>query len=409
MDFLEHYLVYNSGNMVPKRYHIWSALSILAMTMGRRIYVDQEYFRIHVPMYITLVGRQGLRKTTAKDLAKEMFIDVFPDYPLGASVMSREKIVERLSSDEFCRTYTDENQTQQTYKPLAFFVNELKNFMSINPGGMVEFLTDIYDTKAFAADTIKHGLQPIVNPCINILACETPKWLIEKLKLNIIAGGFSRRMLYIYEIERPMRITFPKKSVEAFVSEAWCKNHLRRIVNLSGPFKWADQAARDFFDKWFTTLPNQEDEVLEGFYEAKDVLALKVAMLLGVAQAEPDLRLTVPLLTKAIGVLENIEDNLPKLSMAVGRNELALPQQRLVELLETKGGWMTEKSLSIAIDKDLNPSEQYSTLRHLTTQGRIYKEQVKFPSGVVRVMVMTAEKYKSWSADGQITKEEPPK
>lgn len=409
MDFLEHYLVYNSGNMVPKRYHIWSALSILAMTMGRRIYVDQEYFRIHVPMYITLVGRQGLRKTTAKDLAKEMFIDVFPDYPLGASVMSREKIVERLSSDEFCRTYTDENGTQQTYKPLAFFVNELKNFMSINPGGMVEFLTDIYDTKAFAADTIKHGLQPIVNPCINILACETPKWLIEKLKLNIIAGGFSRRMLYIYEIERPIRITFPKKSVESFSSEAWCKDHLRRIVTLSGPFVWADQAARDYFDKWFTTLPNQEDEVLEGFYEAKDVLALKVAMLLGVAQPEPDLRLTVPLLTKAIGVLENIEDNLPKLSMAVGRNDLALPQQRLIEMLEGKGGWMTEKSLSINLDKDLNSSEQYSTIRHLITQGRIYKEQVRFPSGVVRTMVMTAEKYKSWSDAGQITKEEPPK
>ena len=409
MDFLEHYLVYNSGNMVPKRYHIWSALSNLAMTMGRRIYVDQEYFRIHVPMYITLVGRQGLRKTTAKDLAKEMFIDVFPDYPLGASVMSREKIVERLSSDEYLRVYTDEQEVQQSYKPLAFFVNELKNFMSINPGGMVEFLTDIYDTKAFAADTIKHGLQPIINPCINILACETPKWLIEKLQLNIIAGGFSRRMLYIYEIERPQRITFPKKSPASFESEIWCKNHLKRIVNLSGPFRWADQAARDYFDKWFTMLPNQEDEVLEGFYEAKDVLALKVAMLLAVAQPEPKLELTVPLLTKAIGVLENIEDNLPKLSMAVGRNELALPQQRLIEMLEAKNGWMTEKALSIAIDKDLNPSEQFSTLRHLKTQGRIFVEKVKFPSGVERMMVMTHAKYTDWAKNGNITKEEPPK
>lgn len=395
-DFISQYLLYNAGNMSPKNYHLWCALSILAMTVGRKIYVDHAYYRIHCMLYITLVGRQGLRKTTAKDMAKNLFLEVFPDYPVGASVASREKIVERLASDDTLRAYQDETNSMIEFRPTAFFINELKNFMSINPGAMVEFLTDIYDTKFFASDTIKHGLQPVINPCINIIACETPKWLIEKLKLNIIAGGFSRRMLYIYEISRPTRITFPIKTPDSFQAEEWCKNHLRKISTIVGPFAWSADA-RVYFDEWFKNLPNQDDEILEGYYEAKDVLVQKIAMLLGVAQEEPTKTFTVDLLKLAISILESIELNLPKLTIAAGRNELAIPQQIILDLLEDHGGEMFEKEWHCRASRDMSEQE-YSSVRSLLSKtDRIF--EVTSKNGVV---IYSPEKYHQLVKAGDI-------
>ena len=400
MDFLTQYLIYNGGNMSPRRFHLWSALSILAMTMSRKIYVDHEYFQIHPSLYICLVGRQGLRKSTAKDLAKNMFIEVFPDYPLGASVQSREKIVEQLAKDDCLRVFTDENGNSVEIKPIAFFVNELKNFMSINPGGMVEFLTDIYDTKFFAAATIKHGLQPIINPCVNILACETPKWIVEKLKLNVIAGGFSRRMIYAYETESPERITFPVKSAQAKEAEEWCKAHLRKINDLRGVFTWEPEA-KLFFDHWFKNLPRMEDEILEGFYEAKDVLAMKISMLVAVAQEEPKLVFTKDILQLGIAHLESIEDNLPKLTIAAGRNELAVPQQRFLELIENNGGMMDEQTWHMLANKEVNEIEFSGIKRFFKETGQLYERTFQKNGEPPKMYVFNKEKVDELKKKGE--------
>lgn len=404
-DFISQYLTYNSGNMAPKRFHMWCALSILAMTVGRRIYVEHEYFRVHAMLYITLVGRQGLRKTTAKDMAKNLFLEVFPDYPIGASVQSREKIVERMASDDCLRAYQDLDGSMIEYKPTAFFINELKNFMSINPGAMVEFLTDIYDTKFFASDTIKHGLQPIINPCINILACETPKWIIEKLKLNVIAGGFSRRMLYIYETVRPERITFPKKTPEATAAEEWCKGHLRKIANITGPFTW-EPSARVYFDHWFQNLPSQDDEILEGYYEAKDILVQKIAMLIAVGQPEPKLVFTKPILELAIAFLESIEDNLPKLTIAAGRNELAIPQQALKDMLHDHGGLMLERDFHLEAGKHMTEFEYVNAKGFFIKTEQIVEFAQKFKEDgieITRLVIASRAKYKDMVKKGEVT------
>jgi len=399
-DFITEYLIYNQGNMSPKRYHRWCALMVLSCTMGRRIYVDHSYFRVHPMLYITLVGRQGIRKTSAMNNAKDMLLEVFPDYPVGASVMSREQIVGRLCSDDCLRAFQDENGNMIEFKPTAFFINELKNFMSINPSGMVDFLTDIYDVKAFNADTIKHGLQPILHPCVNILACETPKWLIEKLKMNIIAGGFSRRMIYAYETERPNRITFPHKSHDSRASELWCKEHLKKIKDLVGPMQW-EPSAREFLDQWFKALPHQDDEILEGYYEAKDILAQKIAMLLAVGQEEPKLVFTTELLELAIAFLEANEDNLPKLTVAAGRNELAIPQQQLMDHLIEAGGIISEKKWHREAGKNLSEMEYANARRFFKETDQIFEVQYAL-NGAVELCIANAETFTRMIKEGKI-------
>lgn len=400
-DFLQDYLFYNSGNMAPIRFHRWAAISVLAMVMGRKLYLDHSYFRVYADSYICLVGAQGIRKSTAKDEARKLLLDAYPNYPIGASVTSREKIAERLSDDSTLRTYTDELGATVEWHPLAFFINELKNFMSINPAGMVEFLTDVYGAKYFDADTIKHGLQPCTNPCINILACETPKWIIDKLKLNIIAGGFSRRMLFVYEVEPPPRITFPTIPPGGHEARDRCVAHLDRLKGFAGPFSWKDQATRDFFDRWFVALPHPEDEILAGFYEAKDILVLKVAMCIGMCATNPEPVITIPLLQIAMAFLLSIEENLPKLTVAAGRNELLQFTHQLLDLLERNDGRIPEKSWHREAIRNMSESEYAATKSALksTDQIHVLNQSLK---GALIELIVSPKRYKQMTDDGEL-------
>lgn len=391
MSFLTDYVLYNDGNECPRNFHVWSALLVIAATTGRRVYCRLGYFDVHPNLYVVLVGKQGTRKSSAKDIARDMFTEAHPDLPIGASVQSREDIVKFMASSDCLRAYADEAGNPIEYHPLTFFVNELKNFLSINPGAMIEFLTDIYDRRYFDASTIKHGLQKIENPCVNILACETPAWIIDKLKGNIISGGFARRVIYVYETNRGPRISFPKVTEEAAAARLRCIEHLRRIPTIVGEFKWTPEA-RDFYDKWYQGLVPPDDEIMAGYYESKHIQLIKIAMGLALGEPDPKLLITVEFLKLGVVLLDDLEVNMPKLSVAAGRNELAVPQQRIMELLVQNGGYMREKQLKILLDKDLTPPEQIMLLRHLQSEtGQIQALSLKRGETSFREVWITSE------------------
>lgn len=372
MDFISQYLMANSGTVVPRRYTMWSAISILGMTLGRKVFIDEQHFIVYPGIYICLVGDPASRKSTAMVQARDMFTSCFPDYPTGVSVTSREDIVKFLSSDQCMRSFDDGKGNLVEWRPLANFINELSNFMSFNPKGMIEFLTDIYDSKFFISSTVKRGKEEIINPHVSILACTVPNYIIDTFKSNIIGGGFSRRILFIYETEIPAKQTFPTKSPEAFAAETWCKEHLKKVWTLAGEFKWTDEA-RTTLDTWYKQVPSMRDSVLAGYYESKDIIVRKLAMCLAAAEPEPTLILTANLITNTIAFLESIEDNLPKLSIASGRNELAIYHHRLVQLLEDRGGWLPEKLWHRIASAELSEMEYFNVRKLLRETSQLYE------------------------------------
>lgn len=372
MDFISQYLSACAGTVVPKRYTMWSALSILGMTLGRKVFLDEKHFMVYPGIHICLVGDPASKKSTAKDQARDMFTSCFPDYPTGVSVTSREDIVKFLSSDECRRTFTDKDGNLMEWRPLANFVNELSNFMSFSPKSMIEFLTDVYDAKFFVSSTIKRGREEILHPHVLILACTVPDYIITTFKSSVIGGGFSRRILFVYETEMPPKLTFPHKPPEAYVSEAWCKAHLQKVWSLTGEFQW-EPDARAELNSWFLSFPTIRDNVLAGYYNSKDIVCRKVAMCLAAAEEDPKLLLTKDLIQKAIAFLDSIDANLPKLTVAAGRNELAVYSNRLLQILADKEGWMLEKVWHKFAAADLSEFEYFNTKKMLCDTTQIFE------------------------------------
>lgn len=419
MSLIKDFVTYCSCYEISQEHAIWSAIGLLAATVNRKCHYMIGDVELNCTMFTCLVSEQGTGKSTAKDFARDAFTAEFQDISLMPSVTSKEDIVKFMASEDCQRYYKGLDGQPVPYKPYMGFVNELKSFCNFNPSGMFNMLTDISDRKVFDSGTIKRGLENIINPALSFLCCETPEWIINNLKADVLTGGFCRRMNFVYSVYTG-QVVDPKPrpviTTEAREAMNRVRRQLRVTNELVGEFKWNSEGAR-LHDKWYCdnkrNLP--DDPIMRGWKRTCGAQLVRICMLLAASRPEPQLILTPELLEEGLALLTIIEYNMPKLFMASGRNELAGPQQKILDILESRDGWIPEKLLIPMLDKDLTPSEQQSVLYHLRNSDRIFKETVRFPptdtnpNGTTRVMFMTRAKYVEWKNDGSLTKEEKPK
>ena len=387
-SFLADYLLYNSGNECQTNYHVWSAISAVAVQLCRRVWVPFEYFDIYPNLFITLVGVQGNRKSTAKDIARDLVVDCFPDLLLSAAVMSREAICKLLGSEAAIRAYRDHTGTLVEHRPFAMFLNELKNFISIDPQRMVDFLTDIYDRKFFDVGTKNQGSDIIPNPCINLLACETPEWIADRMKDKLIAGGFSRRMVYVYETGERRRIPFP--TIPPGGRDAWVRvaETLKRLQTYCGPFAWTPEAI-DWYSNWYLRLRARSAPVISAFYQSKQVQMLKVAMGLQLAD-RGTLILERHSLEAAAALIDTIEPGIQEIGLSVGRNELLGATRDVFSTIRFNGGILPEKRLRALMQTNMTPQEIDTTLRHLVSTDQLV-QFTKKEGDVIRIFIALPE------------------
>lgn len=402
-NFLRDYLAYNGSNEAPRNFHIFSALVVIAAAMTKRIYVNSGFYRTYPNLYVGLIGSMGSRKSTAKDLAKDLFYDVFTgnnsiagsDYPTIASVQSREDVIRYMNEDgnEFMHKCADTEELI-SIRPIVGFVNELKNFLSVDPGKMVEFLTDIYNTNEFKSGTIKRGDEHLKNPCMNLLVCETPEWVIDKLKSGLMSGGWARRIIYVYEIERAVPIPFPERPPGSDAIHTRMKEHLRKLWSMSGEFKWTAEA-KAWYEPWYCQMRNNppEDKMMAGYYESKHDQLFKIMMCLACCEAEPKFIITKDGLVQALAILDIVEKTMPKLFSAVGRNELAIPMQSVLEMINRNKGAIPERHLRIAMEKDLNTMEYNQILNHLRDTDQVVILDQTSQQEVKKKFVLTRAEY----------------
>ena len=387
MGYLQDYLTYNKGNECPEAYHVWSALSVLSSVVSRKVWLDLGYFHVLCNLYTCLVGEQGGRKTVAKDIAYDLLKEVEPTLPCSGESMTKEAITRFMASEECTRFFTMPDGAPVEYHPFTIFITELKNFLSINIAGMLDFLTTIYDRKFYDVITKHQGTDVLVNPYVVLLACETPDWIVSRLRESIISVGFSRRMVWVYS-NVDKRIAFPVVTPEA--SAAWLrvKDCLRRASQLVGEFRM-DDATRSFYQLWYESQKLPDDPLIRGYVRVKHILALKTAMLIAIGEQQ-ELLLRKEYLELAIALLESNEKDLPRLTQGAGRNVLAHPAVRLLETVEKAGGFISEKDLRRVMFAQLDNAEFYSVLQHLTTTEQLRVIEDK-RGPVVRRCIATPE------------------
>lgn len=381
-NFIEDFLSYNIGTECPKEYLRWAALSAIGVAAGFRYSLQQGRVKITPHHYTIFIDKAGTRKTYAIDQVRELIRESFPDHPVGSSVMSRDGIIDFLHK-ECERAYTNEDGiTGVIYHPMSFFINEFKHFTSYNINTMISFFVDIFDRPMFDCRTIKRDIEYIEKPCINFLAAENSDWIIFHIKQGLMTGGFSRRFIPIFEPRDDQEKIIPEPFLPDNHKELWTsmKLQLKQIHEGHAKYTW-EADARKLFHEWYhehkKSMP--DDEVVRSFMRSKDQMLLKIIICLDLAESRPGYKVTVELLEIAFALFSLIEVNMSRLYAASGRNELALAQQEVVEILKANKGILPERVFLRLTDKNMNPIEKFSVLKNLNQLGFIVR--VKAPKG----------------------------
>ncbi len=348
-SFIEGFLEYSKNVESPEKFLRWSALSILAGAIGRKTWVlfNGELY-IHPNEYIVLVGGTGVKKSTGASMASSLIHEV-KDVRLMSTQMTAASLVTQLERAGKEQQLELGNETYGNAS-VFFYSSEAAATLKETKGGgsIITLLTDLYDCghkgwskTGWTKETISGGRIEIFNPCLNMLACSTPEWLVDSIGKQEIQGGFASRMLFVVQVGKSDR------TIEWMDESDIEKNsHLKKklvedlteISKLKGQFR-VHKDVRDIVNKvkhqserFVNACP---DDLFVGYFNRKMWHTIKLAQLFALDRGDT-LELHAQDAERAIEWLDSIEPTMRHAFGLTGTNDKAHNLHLLWEAMRTK-------------------------------------------------------------------------
>lgn len=299
-NFLNAFMEYASYVEAPEKFLRWSALSVLAGCLERKVWVTNGAATWYPNLYIMLVGEPGSRKSTGSEIAVDLLREV-PGISFLADRLNEATFLLRLKSSGIRKTVT---LGKEEFRHSACYLYASEAATSFSEmyagGGIIVALTDLYNcgprgwhnVHAWTKHTMKDGETQIFNPCVNLLACSTPKWLTTKvMRRDDIEGGFGSRVILVVQ-KGEYRRSF--KWTQAGQAEVQMRTKLiqdlTHINKLFGPFTCDHTfaTALEGFDEGHSKYlaANKNDNILNAYFTRKITHLIKLAQVISVSESD---------------------------------------------------------------------------------------------------------------------------
>lgn len=287
-SWLKEYHRYTEGQESPDTFHFWVGLSMIAATLERNVWVDMSYYVLYPNLYVILVSDAAIcRRTTAV----RMGVDILekqesPPY-IFAQKITPEALIRALTSQ--CRIDAEGNILSDS---TAFVVaEELSVFLGKEAyaSGLIAILTSLYDCKdEWPYETISRGVEIAYNTCVNLIGASSPEWLRLAIPPDSVGGGFTSRIVFVYQYRSDKIIAFPEMTDVQRTAKENLIHDLSLIRRLGGIFKFSSNA-HAWYVKWYkghrmalmTALATDGELVIR-----KEGILLKLAMCFSVAEGD---------------------------------------------------------------------------------------------------------------------------
>lgn len=246
-------------------------------------------------------------------------------------------------------------------------------------------LADLWDAREgkMMYGTRQKGEWNVTDAQLTLLACSSPEWLTRTIPATAVAGGFTRRVNFIYArnkrpVGRGSRNGADKKR-DALVED------LRYMSTLSGEFRIAPDVIREI-TKLREAQPDEfEDEATAGYVATKYAHALKLSMILCAAKRDT-LVIERDTFDAALARVNDCERDLKLVFRAVGESDLASVADKVLRFLEARQH-ATRKQIMAAVWKDVIGQDLDMILGTLEQGGLIMSKQsgnstIYYPTGL---------------------------
>lgn len=396
-DFIEAFLSYTSSVPAPERYLRWCAMSIIAGALERKVYAVAHGTQPTFPnMYIMLVGPPGLfKKSTSANAAMDILKHV-DDLRLMSTQMTQASLIGQLR-DAGAQRLHEHQGSQYANSSLFLYASEAAVTLREIGGSVIELLTTFWDSHAwsdqpvFTRETKTDGLVRIYNPCLNMLACSTPDWLLKSIGADEVAGGFASRVLFVVQRDRiPYRPSLlDADSQHALAREQFLLvQELRRIGQMRGRYQFTNS----FKTLYNELAANQEDfmydnrkDRLAGYHARKMSHVLKVSQILAASRSD-ELLLDQVHLQRAWDLVSELEPDMYHAFGHVSANQHVNAMQDIWNYVRTRESF-TKKQLTAALWQIADEKTIVHCLSLLVTMGKL---EPKLSAGLISYTVLDA-------------------
>jgi hypothetical protein len=342
-NFVDAYVRYTQNQETSEKIHRWTALSIIAAALERKVCLNRGYYTLFPNLYVFIVGASGIvRKSTSTGIGVDLLRHL-ERFNIMSERLTARSLIDQLerSGTKFTRDGRDERQSA-----VFAYASELKVFLGEVFGSISDLLTTFFDcvpndsSKPWTYENKGDGQINVYGPCLNILGASTPTWLIQCIPPTEMEGGFSSRAIFVVETDPPRKfVAWPEVDRELASLRPKLIDDLRRIHALVGTYRVSAEA-RAWFSAWYEThqrkLLRQNDSRFSGYFGRKGDTILKVAMSVAASQSD-ELVLREEHVSEAAALLDALEASMFDAFGNAGRNETNDTLMKILSTIRTHG------------------------------------------------------------------------
>ena len=314
----------------PRHFWLWSGLFILGSALQRRVWLPFGRDPVYPNLFVMVVAPPGWsRKGAPVGFAKDILEDV--GLPVGIDSPTKRHLTKRLAALSETEQFFY-NGFKRPQAPLALISKELSSFLAVDPKGMIEAITDLYDNhKKWDYGTSGKGEDVLRNLCVSCLFATTPDWIARNLPEEAIGGGFTSRFVLVSGVDRYKEVSIPPPPPEELYKKL--KIDLEMVAHLTGEFEWGE-GAREAYDAWYPTIKPWADSVgddrLYSSFSRVHVQVIKIAMCLHVAQKN-NLILERKDIERAIKLVKGVFATASEAFSSHGRSPIAIILDKIIK------------------------------------------------------------------------------
>lgn len=330
--WIDTYLQYTSQQESPTVFHEWVAVSILGAVLGRSIWIPRIKYVIYPNLYVVLVaGSAKCKKSTSLNIGMDILKSMEKPPMIFAQKITTEALIQAL-----------EGAKQHGASSGLVCASEFSVFMGADGtrSGIIPALTDLYDSpREWIYHTRGRGQEVLKNVTLSLLAASTKEWLRTSIPEEAIGGGFTSRIIFVYQ-ERPSRaILFPDEST--YSADKILRSNLIYDLNLikkmtRGEFKFSDEAKQIALDWYLGESGVIRDSKLDGYYARKHDIMFKLAAILAISEGHKTVIMGKHI-TRALAMMEENEKSLEGVISSVVTTSAGGLTEKVYDMVRKQG------------------------------------------------------------------------
>lgn len=355
-DLITDFLAYTEGAYSPTVFRLWSAISMVAGGLERRVWAKVGPPRTYPNVYILLVAAPGIGKQVI-DIVRGLWREVHEPgtkikaFHVAPNQMTKAALIDSLAKAKSSRIFSD---GLLTYHSLLIAAEEFQVLLPSYDTEYISALNYMFNSPDHPYEEVRRTGSvkevAIELPQLNILAGVQPSYFVSTFPEEAWTTGFARRIIMIYAHETPFRELFHDEIRD---EELHLKiiSRLGRLSQLYGQCLW-DPEGRDAIAAWHKAKgpPRPEHSKLVHYNNSRTMLLAKLCIVSAISRSGEKL-IMVEDVRRAIGWLTEAERVMPD----IFREMVGKSDSQVLEELHyfVTAMWAKEKGPSKSVRGDL--------------------------------------------------------